>query len=326
MKIGLWSDNVNFPSLPLMKLSAWHKQQGDEVELLQPLGSYDKVYLSKTFNLPSIKKIPQMPPLFYAKEVVKGGTGWAIRLENGKEKFDKTQHYDLPHEIEHIYPDYGLYPEFKNTAYGFLTRGCDNNCGFCIVCQKEGLQSVKVADLSEFWRGQKNICLLDPNLLGCPDRVDLLNQLIDSGAKVDFNQGLDARKIDDEIAGLLCKINIKMVHFALDLPKNKDKVIAGISTFLRYYTGNRRKIRCYVLTNYNTTLEQDWDRVKSLIDIGIHPDVRIYQKGTQPRFITDLARWCNNPILFYATPFANYVPMKDGKSCGELYKDILEGK
>ena len=325
MKIGLWSDCINFPSLPLMKISAWHKQQGDDVELLQPLGNYDKVYLSKTFNLPAIKKIPQAPPLFSAKEIVKGGTGWSINVDNGREVFDKGSHLELPPEVEHICPDYDLYPEFKHTAYGFLTRGCPNGCGFCIVSKKEGIVSHKVADLSEFWRGQKNICLLDPNLLACPDRVDLLKQIIDSGARVDFNQGLDARMMDDEVAELLSKIKIAKVHFAMDLPKNKDRVIKGIQTFLRYYKGNIRSIRCYVLTNYNTTLEQDWARVKALVDIGIHPDVRIYQKGTHPKFITDLARWCNNPILFYSSCFADYVPRKDGIPCGELYKDILGG-
>jgi len=116
-----------------------------------------------------------------ADQVIQGGTGYG---PGGK---------DLPYEIEHIRPDYFLYPRFLGTAYGFLSRGCPRNCGFCIVSGKEGRRSVKVADLFEFWRGEDEIKLLDPNLLACPDHEVLLEQLADSRALVDFTQGLDIR-------------------------------------------------------------------------------------------------------------------------------------
>ena len=85
-----------------------------------------------------------------AEKVIQGGTGYG---PGGK---------DLPYEIEHIRPDYFLYPRFLGTAYGFLSRGCPRTCGFCIVSGKEGRRSVKVADLSEFWCGEDEIKLLDP--------------------------------------------------------------------------------------------------------------------------------------------------------------------
>ena len=100
----------------------------------------------------------------------------------------------LPPEIEHIYPDYSIYPELtKETAYGFMSRGCPRGCGFCHVEEKEGKRSYKVADLSEFWRSQRNIVLLDPNPIACPEWRDILQQLIDSGSWVDFTQGVDIR-------------------------------------------------------------------------------------------------------------------------------------
>ena len=191
MKIGLIDvDGHNFPNLALMKISSWHKSRGDTVEFAFPMYHYDKIYVSKIFGDEYSKK---KPLYIQADEVVYGGTGFAITVENGKEVYHKCNDNSLPPEIEHVYPDYSLYPTLtENTAYGFLTRGCPNNCGFCIVSKKEGLQSVKVADLSEFWNGQKLIKLLDANLLACKDRKALLQQLIDSRAKVDFTQGLDA--------------------------------------------------------------------------------------------------------------------------------------
>ena len=176
MKIGLVDvDSHNFPNLPLMKLSAWHKAQGDTVEfLLNCFEHYDKVYVSKVFG----DEYSQMDmTCINADEIIYGGTGFAITIENGKEVYHKGRDKDLPYEVEHIYPDYSLYPELtKNTAYGFLTRECPNNCDFCIVSKKESRCSVKVADLSEWWDGQKHIELLDANILACRDRNELLVQ------------------------------------------------------------------------------------------------------------------------------------------------------
>lgn len=164
MKVGLYDcDSHNFPNLALMKLSAWHKKQGDQVEWLMHLNQYDKVYVSKVFGNEYSK---EDLTCIQAKEVVYGGTGFAITVENGKEVYHKEKDNPLPYEVEHIYPDYSLYPALtKNTAYGFLTRGCCNDCSFCIVSKKEGQCSVKVADLSEFWRGRKRLNCLTPIFL-----------------------------------------------------------------------------------------------------------------------------------------------------------------
>ena len=134
MRIGLIDvDSHNYPNLPLMKLSAWHKAKGDQVEWYEPLKAafnpYDKVYASKVFSFTPDYDLP-----IYANEIEKGGSGYCISLVDGKEVFDKTKDKELPYEIEHIYPDYSLYPEItKDTAYGFLTRGCPRGCDFCHV-------------------------------------------------------------------------------------------------------------------------------------------------------------------------------------------------
>lgn len=212
-KIGLIDvDGHNFPNIPLMKISAYHKARGDDVSWYQPLfsGHMDRVYMSKVFSF-----TPDYEYYIDTDEVIKGGSGYCISLKDGKEEFDKMKDIPLPPEIEHIYPDYSLYG-ITDTAYGFLTRGCPRGCDFCHVAAKEGKCSVKVADLSEFWHGQKNIMLCDPNILACRDWKELLQQLIDSKARININQGLDIRLMTEEKAEMIGKLRVESVHFAWD--------------------------------------------------------------------------------------------------------------
>lgn len=319
MKIGLYDvDSKGFPNLPLMKISAYHKAKGDSVEFIDFFQHYDIVYVSKVFG----DEYTQMDmTCINADEVIYGGTGFAIDIENDKEVYRKDKDKPLPKEIEHIYPDYSLYPELtKNKAYGFLTRGCCNDCGFCIVSKKEGRCSVKVADLSEWWNGQKEIVLLDPNILACRDRKELLQQLIDSGAKVDFTQGLDARFVTPEIAEMLKRIKTKTYHFAFDFMKNENQIVKGLKTFVDVVKPNERNAIVYILTNFDTTFEQDYYRVNMVRDIGLSPDIRIYRKNTAPKITRYLQRWCNNRFVYRSTPdFMDYVPRKDGKTIREIY-------
>ena len=297
MRIGLIDvDGKGFPNLPLMKLYAWHKAQGDTVEWYDPLfsGHMDKVYLSKVFSF--------TPDFIYnidADEVVRGGSGYAIRLVGGKEEYDQSQDSPLPDEVEHMYPDYSLYG-ITDTAYGFLTRGCPRGCSFCHVEAKEGRASRKVADLSEFWHGQKNIVLCDPNLLACREWRDLLQQLIDSGAWVDFNQGLDIRLMTQEKAEMLKRIKVRNLHFAWDQYGDIDRIVPKFREFKEITGIDKRRLGVYVLCGFDTTIEQDLERIYTLRDLGYSPYVMLYNKENIPRghVLRRLMRWCNNRIIF----------------------------
>lgn len=298
MKIGLIDvDGHNFPNLPLMKISAWHKQQGDSVEWYSALftGHCDRIYMSKVFTFTSDYQ-------YYvdADEVIKGGTGYFY--PGGGEP--------LPEEIEHIYPDYSLYPkECKNTAFGFMSRGCPRNCEFCIVGEKEGLQSRKVADLSEFWRGQKNIVLLDPNTIACREWKDILHQLIDSGAWVDFSQGVDIRLMTREKAEKIKQIKIKNIHFAWDRYEDKDIIIPKLKMFKDITNWDKRKMTVYVLVNFDTDIEQDLERIYTLRDLGYWPYIMIYNKQYTKTSDTvrRIQRWVNMRAVFEKIPrFEDY--------------------
>lgn len=298
MKIGLIDvDGNNYPNLALMKISAWHKLQGDEVEWWWGFGEYDRVYMSKVFDE---TYTPDMPEPINAKEIIKGGTGYG--LENV-----------LPDDIEHIYPDYSLYSDLTfDTAYGFLSRGCPRGCPFCIVKDKEGRKSYKVADLSEWWRGQRNIVLCDPNLLACPEHMDLLKQLEESKAWVDFNQGLDARLLTEENIEALNRIKAKQIRFAWDLMDQSEAVLRGLKLYLQKGSiKDHRRLVVYVLTNYNTTMEENLYRIYSLRDMGYDPYVMVYDKPHAPKEIKRLQRWCNSKRIFKKCP--NFRDYKTGR-------------
>lgn len=291
MNIGLVDiDSHNFANLVLMKLSAWHKSQGDNVFLLNPFEflqgvnlftEYDKVYGACVFT--ENAKL--------AKDIeVAGG----IVAGSGTGKPDT-----LPEEVEHIMPDYSLYG-IIDTAYGFLTRGCPRNCPFCIVSGKEGKESRKVADLSEWWKGQRYIKLLDPNLLATKEADYLLKQLGDSGAYIDFTQGLDARLLDNNKIELLSKLKIKRVHFAWDNPRD-TKTPAALKDFSLKVMGRKSdyvKYKVYVLTNYWSSHEEDLYRVYWLRDNGYDPYVMIYDKANATKETRHLQRWVNNKRIF----------------------------
>lgn len=259
VKIGLIDvDGHNFPNLALMKISAYHKAKGDSVEWAIPMLKYDTIYQSKVFDFS-----PDENTCIQCEQLIKGGTGYDL---NNK----------LPQEIETVYPDYSLYGEKK--AYGFLTRGCPRDCPFCIVGKKEGLKSHQVADLGQFWKGQSEIKLCDPNTLACSGRLKILKQLADSKVKVDFTQGLDIRLMTDDVINLIKQINIKMLHFAWDREKDSDKIIYNFKAFKKATNIDYRQAKVYVLSNYETDFEFDLYRIYKLKKLGYDPYVMIYNK------------------------------------------------
>lgn len=309
MKIGLIDiDNHNFPNIALMKLSAYHKAHGDSVEWYDIFGGhFDRVYVAKVFSFSEDYTYP-----IDADEVIYGGTGYQVRLINGKEEWRRPDMenfmQELPHDVEHIYPDYSLYPTLtKDTAYGFLTRGCPRGCSFCHVAAKEGKRSHKVADIREFWNGQKNIVLCDPNILACKEWKGLLQQLIDSKATIDINQGLDIRMMTDEKAEMLSRCKINSIHFAWDRYQDKDLIVPRLKIFRdeweKRHKWNEHGMIVYTLVNFDTTKEQDLERIYTLREMGYWAYVMIYDKAhcTDP-FYRDMARWVNNRFIFAKCP------------------------
>lgn len=305
MKIGLIDvDGHNFPNLALMRISAYHKTKGDFVEWWwSDLIHYDIVYMSKIF---SDAYSPDIPEPSNADRVIKGGTGYCINLENGKEVFDKSKNHSLPPEIERMFPDYSLYPQY-DFAVSMTSRGCPRGCSFCHVGAKEGRCAVKVANVSDFWNGQKEIRILDPNITACKEKRDLMCQYKETGAILDFTKGLDIRLLNDDDLADINKMRLRTLHFAWDNPKDDLE-----QKFRNFAKGFRRKSNIgmvYCLTNFNSTMEENLYRIYTLRDLGYDPYVMIYDKPNAPKEIKRLQRWCNNKIVFKSCKkFEDYVP------------------
>ena len=291
MRIGLIDvDGHNFPNLALMKLSAWHKSQGDMVEFANPMfGEYDRVYMSKVFTF-----TPDCVDI-YDCEVIKAGTGY------------KDYFHILPDDIEHICPDYSLYG--VKEAYGFLTRGCVNRCPWCIVPKKEGFIQ-PASDIEEFLDGRKEAILLDNNVLASDWGVMQVEKIAELKVRVDFNQGLEARQIasNPELAKLLAKVKwIRYIRMAYD-SKSAEPYVRGAIELLCKYGVSPRNIFIYVLIRDD--IQDAYDRIMDMRRLGCIPFAQPYRdfdnKNEPSREQRRLARWCNHKAIFNSVDFKDY--------------------
>jgi hypothetical protein len=287
MNIGLISVDSKILNLALMKLSAYHKSIGDNVEIVIPgLGNYDRVYSDKIVNF-------TLDYQYYGwlgdTEIIQGGSGYSL-------------YKNLSPEIENQYPDYELFN--CDYAMGFTTRGCIRNCPFCIVPTKEAFFTI-VSDIYSFWNGQKDIVFLDNNILGCPEHFEKIAlQTIENKIRVDFNQGLDIRLVTPEIAELLSKIHWqRFIRFSFDSVGIENQVRNGIELLKKYGVKGYR-LFFYILIGFNTKTEEDLYRVELLRSFGCDMFVMPYNKKDpyQKRF----ARWVNHKAIFKTVSWNDY--------------------
>lgn len=286
VRVALIQVDGKQPNLALMKLSAWHKAQGDGVDVSPVPGvHYDRAYKAKVFDFS-----PEYRYKINADEIVQGGTGYDLTSA-------------LPPEVEAIYPDYAAFG--VDHAVGYTTRGCVRHCPFCVVPAKEGVVH-RVADLSDFWHGQGRVELLDNNLTASPRDFELTcRQLIDAKVGVDFSQGLDLRLITVEQARLLRKIKLwKHIHFAWDNVKEESGVLRGLENLRLGGFTSYHDIMVYVLIGYDSTPEEDLYRVETLRSLRVDPFVMAFDRSDlyQRRF----QRWCNMKATFKSCQWEDY--------------------
>ena len=142
--------------------------------------------------------------------------------------------------------------------------------------------------------------LCDPNILACREWKDLMQQLIDSKAWVDINQGLDIRLMTEEKAEMIKQMKVKQLHFAWDRYEDKKIILPKFKVFKDITGMDIRKLIVYVLCNFDTTIEQDLERIYTLREMGFWAYVMLYDKEHIPKGhdLRKLARWVNNRFIF----------------------------
>ncbi|MBA7695187.1 hypothetical protein ES703_103809 [subsurface metagenome] len=302
MKVLLFDADLKMPNLALMKLSAYYKAMGYDVELNFPMGEYDEVFASCVFtkNRHLVETLPF--------KVIGGGTGWDI-------------HASLQPDIEHLMPDYDLYN--CNYSVGFTSRGCIRRCPWCIVPQKEG-DIQDWAEIYEFWdRRHRKIVLLDNNLLAAPNWKSTLRDLARERVMVDFNQGLDIRLVDDEVAWSLKQTQLtRWLRFAFDEPSMEQQVREGIR-ILEQAGIPPSRLWFYMLIGFDTTFEQDVERLGVLEGLGCEVFAMGYQEvnGVKPRLpwggpgtLQEFGRWINVKQLHRHMTYKEWLRMRKAEN------------
>lgn len=304
MNIGLLSVDSTYPNLALMKISTFHKVKGDRVEWYNPLCSYDKVYMAKVFSFTS-----DYGYYVHSDLIEKGGTGYDIAKA-------------LPPDIDRIQPDYDLYQLPPNVAYGFLTRGCPNRCKWCVVPKKEG-KIAPYMDIEEIAvNGRKSIILMDNNILASEYGLQQIEKTVSMGLRVDFNQGLDARLVTDDIARLLAKVKwIKRIRFGCDTPGQIAECERATSLIDKYGYKGEYFFYCILLDDF----KESFTRVNHWRKKGgrFLPHCQPYRELNNPRQVIpqwqkDLAGWADKKWIFKSCEFKDFTPRK-GFKCSEYF-------
>jgi hypothetical protein len=296
-KILLIDVDSSIPNLVLMKISSHFKKLDFKVDLKKmgfsgyktqkkvehtiDASEYDKVFLSTIFtcNKGFIK-------INNCSQIYRGGTGFDYKIA-------------LPENIEHNFPDYSLYPKNKYSM-GFLTRGCIRNCDFCVVPKKEGMLKHH-ANLEEFYHpGLPKVMLLDNNFLATRNCIELMNLLKETNKAITFKQGLDFRLLTKEKAEKLSELKYDGEYiFAFDNYKDKKIILKNMEIWKLFV--NHWRTKFFVLVGFNSTLEEDFKRIRILKENKCLPYIMRHENcysSPNKDLYTDLAAWCNQPGLF----------------------------
>lgn len=330
MKVGIIDADLigrtkhRFPNLVCMKLSAWHKNGGGEIELLTSydnLESYDKVYIAKVFtDTPVPEWVLNLPNVEY------NGTGFF---------YDKAK--PLPKEIEHTRPDYHLYDEwlkekddgsknflfYKDTDIGFTTRGCFRHCPFCVNQNYNAV--TRHSHVDEFMtKESKRIILLDDNVLGCGEWRNIFEELQATGKPFQFKQGMDERLLTDEKAKVIFTSKwFGDYYFAFDHLKDADLIESKLAIAKKY---TDEFLKFYTLCGFDYEGKYDHDfwvndifslmkRIKILMKWKCSPYVTRFYKWQESPYrgvIVTIARWSNQSSFYKKQSLMEFAEESNG--------------
>ncbi len=303
------------PNLALMRLSAWHKEQGDEVQFTRSVSRSlfdaepDIVYASTIFKYskPKTDRVLMEYPL-----AIVGGTGF-------DETIDLFPH--VPHQFKGL--DYSIYPDFTGSI-GFTQRGCRLKCPFCRVPKKEG-KNRTVATVDDIWRGdghKKHLHLLDNDFFGQPEDQwrQRIHEIRDGGFKVCINQGINIRLFDQAAADELATIEYRddsfsqrRLYTAWDNFRDEERFFRGVDILERAGIPPQH-LMVYMLVGFDK--KETWERIHHRFDRmvarGCKPYPMVFNEpinnnDLDRRRLKQFQRWAVTG-LYRAVPFDDYDP------------------
>ena len=353
-----------FPNLCAMKISAYHKQNGDAVELktdYNDLDLFDLVYISKVFIKTIVPGEPEDQSgkdehtvidwysnnqFLHQSNIIYGGTGFF---------YDKAP--PLQPEIEHIMPDYHLYDSWVEAAIkagakrsefeyyldysiGYLSRKCFRGCYFCVNRNYKRVEAA--SPLHEFMdESRPKLCFLDDNFFGCPQWKELIRPVVESGKRFQFKQGLDERLLNEE--KVLALSQWKYDHeviFAFDNIEDRELIVSKLNLIRSIAPNWKRELKFYVFCGCDKAdrydigfFEKDihdlFERIDILRSFGAKPYIMRYEKVYHTdfsSFYATVAAWCNQPSIFNSFSFRLFCQCRGMRRNGyRTYKRDIEG-
>lgn len=266
---------TRYPPLGLLKLAAYHKLQGDTVELIRGcqlvVRTPDQIYVTSLFTYswePVHKAVAYYKSMFPRARLSLGGIYATLMPDHAKSSGADEVYQRLFEDAEDLLPDYSLVPQWQSVSLIFSHRGCVRNCPYCAVPVLEPNRSRIKPIRHLIYPGHRKILIWDNNTLSMPNWRDLVAELKEIGLPVDFNQGLDARMIDEEVAQELKGLRIDPLHMAYDIPSERRALDRAIPALERAGF-NRRRMVVYVLYNFRDSPEQLLGKVRDLLEWGV---------------------------------------------------------
>jgi len=175
-------------------------------------------------------------------------------------------------DAEDLLPDYSLVPEWNQKVGGsiiFSSRGCIRSCLYCAVPRIEGsMSSIKYSIRHLIWSGHRRVIFFDNNFLASPGWENILDEVKELGFRVDFNQGLDARLITEEVARKISQLKIdQVVRLSYDYREMRPYVKRAIDC-LKSQGIDGRNILVYALYNFTDDPQDLFERMKDILQWG----------------------------------------------------------
>lgn len=277
-----------YPPLGLMKMASYHRSYGNSIEYVRGLST--NTTIPKEIDITSLFTYAWKPvhnairfyhELFPNAKIRVGGIYATLLPSNIKNEFPFVDVFSGLHpKAEDMFPSYDILDKVEKwkgwkKSILFTTRGCIRKCPFCVVPKIEGkMRDPKHSILNKIYPGHNEVVIWDNDFLASPYAKQVLEEIRDNGFRVDFNQGLDARLMTEEFAGLLADIKSKSIHMAYDWPWEGKYVKDAID--LLSDAGYRKKyLIFYTLFNFYDEQHKKGDtpadfllRIKNLMDWG----------------------------------------------------------